>query len=467
MPYMECQFLALTGVKLKGLSQFTGWIKPGSYYHGVVARKGQLHMCLHLAGTALPRGPQIHPSETQALTQKKVDTPTTSHPTPGREGSATQGARSDPPIPMETGGVGDGQSWVEQVEAGTEEEWRGDRPAKWHRSSPRRQEIWSPYPFPLQDSKRRHEAVQQLYHHAGECALAHHDVAAQEMTTHHPDLEAGATKSLNNMVLCMISEYHLTCLSQGPSYVSPVLPEAAKNLLPSMEEYIAGGDFQGTQDARVLERAKTLWVAVWLHRLDMATAADRTASYSLDATRHGRGPLLEFLLTPQASNLMFEEVVHPVLAENRDKMESSLDNVQKLRARLCMELQDLSKAHERQTDKSIQKKMKKDMEQRWRDLKGLEATISEYEYNLGRAQAQPENALVSDDGQSDPGAKGAMAITPVADNTPPASATPESLTFPPDELLTGDTVISVEGEMANLTVSSPEDGESSDKGASI
>ena len=62
--------------------------------------------------------------------------------------------------------------------------------------------------------------------------------------------------------------------------------------------------------------------------------------------------------------------------------------------------------------------MKKDMEQRWRDLKGLEATISEYEYNLGRAWAQPENAPVSDDGQSDPRAEGAMAITPVADDAP-------------------------------------------------
>ena len=107
---MEHQLQALTSVRLKRLSQFTGWIKPGSYYHGVVARKGQLHLCLHLAGTALPRGPLIHPSETQALTQKKVDTPTTSNPTLGREGSMTQGARPDPPIPMETGGVGDGQS---------------------------------------------------------------------------------------------------------------------------------------------------------------------------------------------------------------------------------------------------------------------------------------------------------------------------------------------------------------------
>ena len=333
MPYMECQFQALTSVRLKGLSQFTGWIKPGSYYHGVVARKGQLHLCLHLAGSAPPRGPQIHPSQTEALMQKKEETPTTSHPMPGREGSMTQGARSDPPIPMETGGAGDGQSWVEQAKAGTEEEWR-DRPTKHCRSSPRRWEARSTYPFPLQDNEGRHEAIQQLYRHAGECTPAHHDVAAQGMASHHPDLELGSVKSLNNQVLCMISEYHLTCLSRGPSYISLVLPEAAKNLLPSMEEYLAGSDFQGTQDLRVLERAKTLWVAVWLHRLDMAASGDWEASYSLEVTQHGRGPLVEFLLALQASSLMFEEVIDRVLVENRYKIESSLDNVQGLQAQL-------------------------------------------------------------------------------------------------------------------------------------
>ena len=423
MPYMEHPFLALTGVKLKGLSQFTGWIKPGSYYHGVVARKGQLHLCLHLAGTAPPRGPQICPSETQALTQKKVDTPTTSHPTMGGEGSVTQGARSDPPIPMETGGAGDGRSWVEQVEAAhppPEEEWMRDRPAKQHQSSPRWQ-IQSPHPFPLQDSEGKHEAVQQLYRHVGERALAHHDVAAQGMATHHPDLEAGMTKSLNNMVLCMISEYHLTCLSQGPSYISPVLLEAVKNLLPPLEEYRAGGNFQGTQDARVLERAKTLWVAVWLHCLDMATAGDRKVSYSLDAAMHGRAPLLEFLLTPWASNLTFEEVVDRVLAENQDKMESSLDNVQKLRAWLQGELEDLHQARKDEPDASAQKRMKKEMEQKRKDLKGLEATISEYKSCLrGGCEDEP----------SDSEAEGAMAITPVAKDALPASTAPESLTSP-------------------------------------
>ena len=106
---MEHQFQALTSVRLKELSQFTGWIKPGSYYHGVVARKGQLHLCLHLAGTSPPKGPQICPSQTHTVMQKREKTPTTSPHTPGEEGGVTQGAPSDTSTPMETGGVGDGQ----------------------------------------------------------------------------------------------------------------------------------------------------------------------------------------------------------------------------------------------------------------------------------------------------------------------------------------------------------------------
>ena len=224
-----------------------------------------------------------------------------------------QGARSDPPTPMETGGAGDGQSWAEQAEASTEAEGRRGRPTKRHRSMSRRWEGWSTNPSPLQDSEGRHEAVQQLYQHAGELTPACHDVAAQGMARHLPDMGSGEAKSLNNQVLCMILEYHLTCFSQGSSYISLILPEAAKDLLPPTEEYLADGNFQGTRDLRVLEKAKTLRVAVWLHRLDMATAGDEMASDSLDATRHGRGPLLEFLLAPQASSLTFEEVIHWVL----------------------------------------------------------------------------------------------------------------------------------------------------------
>ena len=74
MPYMERQFWELTSVRLKGLGQFTKWIKRGSYYHGVVAKKGQLSQCPHLVRIPPPMRPQICPSETQALMQNKVET---------------------------------------------------------------------------------------------------------------------------------------------------------------------------------------------------------------------------------------------------------------------------------------------------------------------------------------------------------------------------------------------------------
>ena len=400
MPYMESCFHTLTSIRLQGLSQFTGWIKPGSYYHGVVARKGQLHRCLHLAGTELPKGLQVHPSQSRPVTQKEEETPTTSLPMPGKEGSAPQGARSDPPMPMETGGAGDGQSWVEQAKASTDEEWRRGRPAKHHWSASRKWKDRSTNPFPLQDSEGRREAVQQLYWHAGELTPARHDVAAQGMACHYPDMKPGKAKSLNNQVLCMISEYHLTCPSQGSSCISPVLPEAAKDLLPPIEKYLASDSFQGTRDMRVLEKAKTLWVAVLLHHLDMAAAGDEMTSSSLDVTRHGRGPLLEFLLALQTSSLMFEEVIQWVLAKNRYKTKSSLDNVQKLWAQLQKDLEDLTEAHKVEPTKSSRKKIKRDMERRWKDLKGLEATISQYESSLGRARVQSGETLANEDDPS-------------------------------------------------------------------
>ena len=71
-------------------------------------------------------------------------------------------------------------------------------------------------------------------------------------------MEADEVTSLNSQVLCMISEYHLMCLSQGSSCISPILPEAAEDLVPPIGEYLADDGFQGTRDLRVKEKAKTL-----------------------------------------------------------------------------------------------------------------------------------------------------------------------------------------------------------------
>ena len=257
--YMEDHFYTATGIRLNGLRNFTRWIKQGSYYHGLVARQGHLHKCPHLVGVALPRWPQTTPSESHQVSQKKVETPATSSSAPSTgAGEAQETHSDDAPAPMETGGAGDGRSWVEHVEASADDEFQRDRPAKCHRSQSRRREERPTLPVLLQDRKGRCASAQQLYQHAGEQPWARHNVAALGITHLHSELLPHEARSLGNQVFCMVAEYHLTGSAQGSSSLSPVLPEAVRNLLPPIEDYIAGGAFQGMRDVRVVDRAKTL-----------------------------------------------------------------------------------------------------------------------------------------------------------------------------------------------------------------
>ena len=322
MPYMEEQFYAATGIRLKGLAECTIWIKQGSYYHSVVAQKGKVHKCAHLVGIELPRGPQITPSESHWASQRKAEAPVASSSVPIIEASTPQGATSDVPAPMETGGAGDGQSWVEQTEA--EDDFKRRRPAKHPRSQSRRWEDRPTFPFPLQDEEGRRTSTQELYRHSGQQPPAHHNVTTMGITHLHPEVLPCEARSLGNQVLCMIAEYHLTSHAQGSSSLCPVLPEVARDLLPPIENYVGGGAFHGTRDMRVVERAKTLQIATWLHRLDMVAEGDQIASQTLEATRHRRGPLLDLLLAPMMGSLTFVEVVDHVLDKNQRREESSL-----------------------------------------------------------------------------------------------------------------------------------------------
>ena len=199
---------------------------------------------------------------------------------------------------------------------------------KHRRSQSRRQEDRPTLPFPLQDDEGRCTSAQQLYKHAGQQPLAHHNVATMGITHLHLEVLPCEARSPGNHVLCMIAEYHLTSNAQGTSNISPVLLEAVRNLLPPVEDYVAGDTFWGTRDVRVVERAKTLRIATWLHRLDMVVEGDEIASQTLEATQHRKGPLLDLLLAPMTGSLTFAEVVDRVLDKNWHRAESSLADLQ-------------------------------------------------------------------------------------------------------------------------------------------
>ena len=76
------------------------------------------------------------------------------------------------------------------------------------------------------------------------------------------------------------------------------------------------------------------------------------ASETLEASWHSQGPLLESFLAPMTSNLTFQEVVNCILHKNRRNAQCSLDDLRAHHAHIREELDELTKTHREESDKS-------------------------------------------------------------------------------------------------------------------
>ena len=217
----------------------------------------------------------------------------------------------------------------------------------------------------------------------------------------------------------MIAEYHLTSSASVSTTLSPVLPEAAKLVLPAIKTYVSNISFEGTQDVRVLDRARTLQVAVWLHRLDMAVGGDQSASETLDESRHCLGHLLESLLIPTTHDLTFREVVTRCLYENRPDTQRHLDDLVRHHNRVHEELDNLMEAHKGASGSS-QKRMKKEIDLRHKDLESLRGHISQEESYL--QEDTPEQYVPEGDDPLDQGAEAVRPPDSGANNAPSGGA---------------------------------------------
>ena len=187
-----------------------------------------------------------------------AETPVVEAPVDETLGADAPVTPSGTPAPMETGRVGNSQSWAEQMEAGKDEVFQRSMPMKHTRSQSRRHEPRLPLPFPLQDSEGRHASVSQLYKHAAVQPAAHHNVAGQAIMHLHLDMLPQKATCLGNQVTCMIAEYHLTGSARGLLSLHPIIPQEAAPLLPPLKNYVPGIVFEGTRDVRVVDRAMAL-----------------------------------------------------------------------------------------------------------------------------------------------------------------------------------------------------------------
>ena len=99
LQYMEVQFERVTGYKLVGLGACTEWIRASTYYHWVIAQRGQLGRCPRLAGIPPPEGPMMPPPYPPVTAAAP---PTTAAPAvpaapPATAVASTQATIPDPP----------------------------------------------------------------------------------------------------------------------------------------------------------------------------------------------------------------------------------------------------------------------------------------------------------------------------------------------------------------------------------
>ena len=332
LQYMEVQFERVKGYKLVGLGACTEWIQAGTYYHWVIAQRGQLGRCPRLAGIPPPEGPMMPPPyppvtavapPATAAPAVPAALPVTAAP-PATAVASTQATVPKPPqgggrrprskfqpqkrdaaaagvqgAARDTGGAGDSSGRSGRATS------REPRTARSHskkrrRSQSRKRDSRPTSQFPLQDQEGRLQALQALYEEAGEHKLASEITALQGLQVSHPEMGADELQRLNNQVLLMIVEYHLMSASQGTHSIQPVLPEGAARLMPPVDEYLPGS-FEGCHDVRVMDRAQILRIATWLHRLDLAATYGVEIAASSQVEDYDFGPLLEYFLMPRLS----------------------------------------------------------------------------------------------------------------------------------------------------------------------
>ena len=293
MPYVAELFRNITGRDLIGLGDFMGWVRLGSYYHWKLSQLGQLSTCPRLQGQLVPDGPIARPSgrphpcrPTQTGTlatgasgrHQDRSQPTSDRgrnpPTSNRGGKSASTGRGRKQaasgglidLPSERKGAGDGWTWYERSI------WGAGGEAS---------ELQSP-PYPIGTMQARREAIGQIYDHVAGKEPPPCNVASEAIRAYYPRIEARTLKTWACQVLCMISEYHMACVTRGSPVTSPILPRVIEDKLPPLTSYALPEDRSGVTDVRVRDhQARTLWVAIWLHGLDMALSKEPAAPGSL------------------------------------------------------------------------------------------------------------------------------------------------------------------------------------------
>ena len=137
-------------------------------------------------------------------------------------------------------------------------------------------------PYPIGPAEVRREAVGQIYDRVDGKEPPSHNIASKALRAYYTRVDPLTLSTWACQVLCMIAEYHMACVTRGSPVTIPIVPRSLEECLPPLADYALPEDRSGATNVRVRDhRARTLRVAVWCHRLDMALSEKPASSRSL------------------------------------------------------------------------------------------------------------------------------------------------------------------------------------------
>ena len=299
MPYVAKLFKEVTGQDLQGLSQFTGWIGQGRYYHWRVVQQGLIHLVPHLPRQPMPRTPDAHPSgKPLPLKPAQTEAPSTgasgkrpdrTQPAPSgsRQGSTPnqggqpstsgqggmttaprQGGKSSTPCqsgePASTSGSGTpaasgGPSNLPPGRGGAVDGTGTDWYEMYMRETQGRISEPPGPPYPIGPVEARQEAISQIYDRVDRKELPSHNITSRALRAYYTRVDPQTLDTWACQILCMITEYHMACVTRGSPVTSPIVPRGLEEHLLPLADYAPPEDWSGATDVRVRDHwARTL-----------------------------------------------------------------------------------------------------------------------------------------------------------------------------------------------------------------
>ena len=91
-------------------------------------------------------------------------------------------------------------------------------------------------PYLIGKVQVRREAIGQIYDQVDGKDLPSSNITSEALWAYYTRVDPQTLNTWACQILCMISEYHMACLTRGPLVTSPILPGELEDRLPPLTD---------------------------------------------------------------------------------------------------------------------------------------------------------------------------------------------------------------------------------------